>query len=90
MTSGDWVEVEIIRFINRAERFMKIGMTEMEAQHLASRLLYRDRPDSGDDRRICLECKQCRKGQCKTPKTGYCTIPTLLQRCDGFVAKVGP
>jgi len=60
-------------------------MTETDAKQLAERLLYRDRPDSGDDRKLCLECSNFDK-RCKTPAAGYCTVPTVLQRCDGFTA----
>ena len=60
-------------------------MTEIESENLAERLLYRDRPGSGDDRRLCLECKSW-QGKCVKPNGGYCTVPTILQRCDGFVA----
>ena len=84
---GDWTEVEIQRFINRQVRLQKIGMTEMEAEKLAERLVYRDRPDSGDDRKLCLECKNWR-GKCMKPNGGYCTVPTILQRCDGYTARV--
>lgn len=82
---GDWDDTEITRFINRQNRLQKMGMTEMESERLAETLLYRDRPDSGDDRRLCLECKNWRK-RCTTPAAGYCTVPTILQRCDGFKA----
>ena len=81
-----WSEKEMQRFLNRQKRLQKTGMTEMDAQQLAERLLYRDRPDSGDDRRVCLECKHWRKARCVTPASGQCTVPTLLQRCDGFMA----
>ena len=81
---GDWTDTEIKRFINRQNRLQKMGMNEIDSEKLAETLLYRDRPDSGDDRRICLECKNWRD-KCMQPKTGYCTVPTVLQRCDGFV-----
>ena len=82
-----WTELEIKRFLNRQKRLEQIGMTEVNAENLAQRLLYRDRPDSGDDRRLCLECKNWRN-KCLTPAAGYCTVPTQLQRCDGFMAVV--
>ena len=81
---GDWNDSEIIRFINRQNRLQKIGISDMEAEQLAERLVYRDR-DETDDRKLCLECKNWR-GKCTTQKTGYCSIPTILQRCDGFKA----
>lgn len=82
---GDWTETEILRFINRQNRLLKIGMTEMHAEQIAETLLYRDRPDSGDDRHLCLECKNWRN-RCMKPNGGYCTVPTMLQRCSGFMA----
>lgn len=84
LDGGDWSETEIVRFINRQKRLQKTGLNEMEAESLAETLLHRDRPDSGDDRRICLECKNWRD-KCMKPNGGYCTVPTILQRCDGFV-----
>ena len=82
---GDWTEPEIKRFLNRKLRLQKINMTEIDSENLAERLLHRDRPVSGDDRKLCLECSNW-KGKCMKPSGGYCTVPTLLQRCDGFVA----
>ena len=84
---GDWTEPEMIRFTNRQKRLQKTGMNDMQAEQLAERLLYRDRPDSGDDRRVCLECKNWRN-KCLTPAVGHCTVPTMLQKCDGFMAVV--
>ena len=84
---GDWTEAEMVRFKNRQRRLERIGMTEAEAENLAARLLRRDRPESGDDRRLCLECKHWQK-KCLAPQVGNCTVPTLLQRCDGFMAVV--
>ena len=82
-----WSEKEMQRFLNRKKRLEKIGMNEMNAEQLAERLLYRDRPGSGDDRRVCLECKNWRN-KCLAPQVGYCTVPTMLQRCSGFMAVV--
>ena len=84
---GDWTEAEMVRFTNRQRTLERIGMIETEAANLAERMLQRDRLDSGDNRRICLECKRFKKGRCQSPQVGHCTVPTLLQRCDGFVAK---
>lgn len=84
--SGDWTETEIRRFLTRTIKLVAIGMNEMDAEMLAETLLNRDRPGSGDNRRICLECASW-KDKCKTPKRGYCTVPTMPQRCDGFVAR---
>lgn len=83
---GDWSDTEITRFINRQNRLQKMGITEMEAEKLAERLVYRDR-DATDDRKLCLECAAWRN-RCMKPNGGYCTVPTMLQRCDGFKAVV--
>ena len=83
---GDWADEEIYRFINREKKLMTQGMTEIEAEKLAERMVYRDRPGSGDDRKLCLECSNWSNG-CKTPMAGYCTVPTVLQRCFGFLAR---
>ena len=61
----------------------------MDAEKLAQTMLYRDRPDSGDDRRLCLECTHWRD-RCRTPARGHCSVPTVLQRCDGFAIKPVP
>ena len=87
MSLGTWTELEINKFLNRESKLIAIGMSKMDAENLAETLLYRDRPDSGDDRRLCLECANWAK-RCTTPKRGYCTVPTQLQRCDGFTARV--
>lgn len=83
---GDWTDKEIARFTNRETKLIALNMTENDAEKLAETLLYRDRPDSGDGRRLCLECASW-KDRCRTPKAGYCTVPTVLQRCDGFAVK---
>ena len=80
-----WTEPEMQKFMNRIKRLMKVGMNQNDADQLAERLLYRDRPGSGDDRRLCLECKHWRN-KCLAPQVGYCTVPTMLQRCSGFMA----
>ena len=85
--SEPWSEIEMIRFTNRQKRLEKTGMNDMQAEQLAERLLYRDRPDSGDDRRVCLECKHWRN-RCLKPVVGHCTVPTMLQKCDGFMAVI--
>lgn len=86
-SGGDWIDTEITRFISRESKLIALGMTEMHAEQLAQTLLYRDRPESGDDRRLCLECANWKK-RCTKPAAGYCSVPTVLQRCDGFVSKV--
>lgn len=78
-----WTDAEIETFTRRVAALKK-GMNEMEAEHLAEQLLYRDRPGSGDDRRLCLECARFQKGRCIR---GLPALPTVLQRCDRFAAK---
>lgn len=89
---GDWQDEEIERFTRRVARLMKEGLDEMEAERLAETMLYRDRPDSGDDRRICLECKGLRGRVCDFAKAlglraGHEPARFTLQRCDGFALK---
>lgn len=87
---GDWTEQEIEAFSRRAERFTKAGMSEMEAETLAQTMLYRDRPGSGDDRRLCMECKGFKKGACTTPRrAGMRAEWNVLQRCDAFSMRGG-
>ena len=71
---------------------MKDGMTETDAERLAQEMLYRDRPGSGDDRRICGECKGLKQRVCTfAPCLGLRhrmePVRTVLQRCDGFVLR---
>lgn len=89
---GGWTDKEIKVFDRRAERFIKAGMDDMEAETLAQQMLYRDRLDSGDDRRICVECKGFQKGVCAfAVRMGlrFGTVPlwNILQRCDGFILR---
>ena len=92
MTGGDWQDEEIERFSKRVASLQNHGLSEMEAQKLAETMLYRDRPDSGDDRRICLECKGLRGRVCDFAKAlglraGHEPARFTLQRCDGFALK---
>jgi hypothetical protein len=81
------LEVAIPIHEKRRKVFMEDGYTEDEAWELADILFDRDRVDSGDDRRICYECKhQDRKAKtCKINQAFY--LPTILQRCDTFKLK---
>jgi hypothetical protein len=85
LVSEEWTDVEIAAFTKRVARFLKIGLGDMEAEKLAEQMLNRDRPGSGDDRRLCLECAKFKKGQCT--RVGFLALPTILQRCDGFSLK---
>jgi hypothetical protein len=90
---GDgWTDAEIERFNKRMEILIKDGMTDMDAERLAQEMLYRDRPDSGDDRRICGECKGLKKTVCTYAEKmglrwGMEPVRTVLQRCDAFVLR---
>lgn len=82
---GDWTDREIQRFIKRSAIFEQEGFGD--AEKLAEQMLYRDRPDSGDDRRVCFECKHLRGKKCAAQ-----SIPPLrfvLQRCDDFKLREG-
>lgn len=64
----------------------------MEAEALAQTMLYRDRPMSGDDRRVCLECQHIKGAFCKASESfgqrkNMQPVRTVLQRCDGFQIK---
>lgn len=82
---GDWNDAEISAFARRQVRLEKMCLPLVEAEKLAQTLLYRDRPDSGDDRKLCLECAHFVEGRCKK---GRAALPFILQRCDKFL-KVG-
>jgi hypothetical protein len=79
---GDWSEAEIARFAKRASIFIAEGLKESDAERLAEQMLYRDRPDSCDDRRLCFECKYLRPNVLCRP--GMLPLRFVLQRCDGF------
>ena len=54
---SEWQKAEFDRMQKRAAAFVDAGAQPHEAGYLAWRMLMRDRPDSGDDRRVCFECK---------------------------------
>lgn len=78
---GEWTDAEIQTFLRRTDRFKKAGLTDMEADKLGETMLMRDRPESGDDRRICIECVEFRKGLCAR---GHAALPFVMQRCELF------
>ena len=82
---GDWTDPEIKRFLKREATFLQEGLEPHEAERLAQQMLYRDRPDSGDDRRVCFECKHLRENARCRP--GYLPLRFVLQRCEGFDLK---
>ena len=79
---GDWTETEIKNFLRREAKFIQEGLDTDESERLAQQMLYRDRPDSGDDRRVCFECKHLRANARCRP--GMLPLRFILQRCEGF------
>jgi hypothetical protein len=85
---------EIDAFTARLARFTDRGQTIGNAEHLADRLVIRDR--ERDDRAMCLECTHLhRAGRCGNWQRAGVAIRAwdaqlagefvnLLQRCDGF------
>lgn len=82
----EWTDAEIEIFIRRVKALSK-GMDEVNAEQLATEMLHRDRPESDDDRRICLECTGLRKGWCTRAPRRFEPVPTVMQRCDWFAGK---
>ena len=80
-----WRKAEYETMQRRAGAFVDAGAAPHEAGYLAWRLLMRDRPDSGDDRRVCFECKHLRDNARCRPD--YLPLRFVLQRCDGFELK---
>ena len=78
---GDWTDPEIYRFIRREAKFIEHGLGEKDAEKLAETMLYRDRPDESDDRRLCFECKHFAPPKCRN---GQALNPFVIQRCPGF------
>lgn len=84
---------EISAMAKRTDLFHRCGLTALEAELLADKLLTRDR--EGDDRRLCSECEHLsgRAGTMRCSKwqragLGQPGIPTVMvqqfQRCGGF------
>ena len=76
-----WTDSEIARFQKREAAFIKNGLGIDDAEKLAETMLYRDRPDEDDDRRVCFECKHFAPEKCRN---GQALNPFVLQRCPGF------
>jgi hypothetical protein len=99
MTNVEWTEKEIKRFNMRAYKMVEIGayqakngdwiqgISTTEAEYVAQQMLYRDRPGSGDDRRICLECQWLDVRKCR--KLRLEPVRIVMQRCDGFSIRGG-
>lgn len=81
-----WSDAEIETYQRRLAALKK-GMSEVDAERLAEEMLRRDRPGSGDDRRICLECRGFRNPTCTRAPRRLEPVPTVLQRCDWFAMK---
>lgn len=86
---------EIDTFTARVLLFTRHGRDTTEAEKLADKLVARDR--DGDDRRVCLECRNLRRSgglwRCGQPhRAGWAgadlpgDLVNLLQRCDGFTS----
>lgn len=84
-TGGDWTDTEIARFLRREAAFIREGLDADGAERLAQQMLYRDRPESGDDRRVCFECRHLRENARCRP--GYLPLRFVMQRCEGFELK---
>jgi hypothetical protein len=76
-----WTDSEIARFQKREAAFIKNGLGIDDAEKLAETMLYRDRPDEGDDRRLCFECKHFAPEKCRN---GQALNPFVMQRCPWF------
>lgn len=76
-----WTDSEIARFQKREAAFIKNGLGIDDAEKLAETMLYRDRPDEDDDRRVCFECKHFAPEKCRN---GQALNPFVMQRCPGF------
>ena len=84
---------EIDTLTARLSHFTRRGLTELESEKLADKLVLRDR--ESDDRRLCLECVHLagragamRCAQWQRAGLGAAGVPAglhlVLQRCDGF------
>ena len=85
---------EIDTFTACLARFTDKGLSLIDAEALADKLVIRDR--EGDDRRVCLECVHLRHGgRCGNWQAAGVAIrardaqlpgdfTAMLQRCDGF------
>ena len=82
---SEWQKAEYETMQRRASAFVQSGAAPHEAGYLAWRMMMRDRPDSGDNRRVCFECKHLRENARCRP--GYLPLRFVLQRCDGFELK---
>ncbi len=82
-----WGDDVIARFIARRDRLKRWGYAD--ADDLAERLALRDQ--DADDRRLCIECRNCRPGlRCSaSQRSGFGPdlgrdLATRLHRCPAF------
>jgi hypothetical protein len=87
MSHVPMTDTEITRFVRRRDVFMQHGLPEPEANKLADQLMRRDRPEEGDNRRVCWECQHFKAMRCLK---GQAALPWILQRCDFFKLKGTP
>ncbi len=88
--AGGWNDGEIARFQARVGRLVGRGFAEADAEHLAERLVLRDR--NADDRVVCAaDCRHYRPGRCGNHRAALLDGPdigaelaALLQRCPGW------
>lgn len=78
---GSWTEKEVLRFQKRELVFLRERLNPLKAEKLAEQMLYRDRPEECDDRRLCFECQHLDELKCKIKLH---PLRFVLQRCDGF------
>jgi hypothetical protein len=82
---GDWTDEEITRFLSREKRLIAQGLTDTDAEKLAEQLVYRDRPGSGDERHLCLECSNGKRWPCQAvPVARRPANRLVLVLCDKF------
>lgn len=90
--------VEIDTMLERTALFNRRGLSALDAELLADRLVTRDR--DADDRQLCLECahlsgraEAMRCAEWQRARLGQPGIPAglalMLQRCDGFEKTIG-
>lgn len=87
---------EIDTFLARVNEFIEQGLSLNDAEHLADKLVIRDR--EGEDRHVCLECAHLRQDggwrcgncyqACVATRAKEAWLPEavhqLLQRCPGY------
>ncbi len=86
-----WDDATCARFAARVGRFLRLGIDATDADDLAERLALRDQ--DADDRRLCIECRNCRPGlRCSaSQRSGFGPdlgrdLATRLHRCPAFAS----